>query len=43
MNVPEIKQRYRRAMRKEEIRMEGRVELEEVMVRGGGHAGGGWS
>lgn len=35
MNVPEIKQRYRRAMRKEEIRIGGRVELEEVMVGGG--------
>lgn len=39
MNAPEIKQKYRRAMRKEEIRVEGRVELEEVVV-GGGHAGG---
>lgn len=41
MNVPEIKQRYRRAMRKEEIRIGGRVELE--VWGGGGHAGGGWS
>lgn len=41
MNAPEIKQKYRRAMRKEEIRMEGRVELEEVRVLArGGHAGG---
>lgn len=30
-------------MRKEEKRMEGRVELEEVVGGGGGHAGGGWS